>query len=453
MASRRAIVLLAVLVIVVGSTADARAGSGPDGVDTSGDVPAVPTTDTDTDTDTESGDPPTGTEGGSPTGGGVVSGAGTVEKEVAVAPVIHCLWLTSDMDPEAPGIQREHQGLADDLPDVPTPTPCGADPQSGAPVTVPTNDALAHVRPWSADDPGHRLVEIWMIVSHAAGPESITGPEVRLEGLDLGLADEADTTDIDTAVRAGVTSGQLTSTAAVDLEQLVIEGWGVAVRSALQLTYLDGCGELTVIGSATAGGETSTVTAPVEVPCYHRLLADFDEIAWGSLVRGAETVVSGDHDRSTGDRPTLFNAGNTPIVLATTFAPLCSIGDPTQCMGEFGVEVSGTDGVVHRNDPAPPGEELLSPDPIVCPGGVVRLDVLVSTPDAVASGEYVGSMDMVGRSADGDCAEPTARTEPTTPSSAPPSSAPPSSAPPSSAPPGTGETRAEGATTTGPIDG
>jgi hypothetical protein len=424
MVIRRVVVPLAALALAVGS-ATAASASDPrssDGIETGGEVPETPTTSkttadirADITVETTNPDDPRngtggGTSGNSAGGAGAGSNAGNVEKEVAVPPVLHCVWVTADMDGQTTAIERQHLGLADDLPDVPTPTPCGNDPASGAPMTVPTSDALAHLRPWSADDPGARVVEVWMIVSHAAGPEAITDVLVGFESTELDMAgldvssDAPGATEIGDALAAGVISGQIASTVAADLEELVLDGWGRAVRTTLRLSYLDGCGALTVTGTGWAGDETATVTAPVDVPCYHRLLADFDEVSWGALVRGAETVVSGDLDRGTPGQPTLFNAGNTPIVLATTFDPLCSVEDPQDCFGDFGVELSGSDGEVQRLEPASPGAVLLATEPVICPGQVVRLDVLVRTPDIAAGGDYAGSMDMVGHSAESQCA-------------------------------------------------
>jgi hypothetical protein len=418
MVIRRMAVPLAALAIASGSAMVASAAPDdtgpPDGIKTVGEVPETPTTVRNTVDNTSPGDQRNGTGGSTPGdssgGNGTGSNGSNVEKEVAVPPVIHCVWVTSDMDGQTTAIERQQLGLADDLPDVPTPTPCGADPASGAPVTVPTGDALAHVRPWSADDPGARAVEVWMIVSHAAGPGAIEDVRVDFESADVDIADldvssgaVAGGTELVDALAAGVVSGQIVSTVAADLEQLVLDGWGRAVRAKLQLSYLDGCGGVTITGTASTGNEMATVTASIDVPCYHRLLADFDEVSWGALVRGAETVVSGDHDRGTSDRPTLFNAGNIPIVLATTFDPLCSLEDPQDCFGDFGVELTGANGDFHRLGPASPGEELLATDPVLCPGYVVRLDVLVRTPGTAAGGDYAGSMDMVGRSAESDC--------------------------------------------------
>lgn len=328
-----------------------------------------------------------------------------VDKEVDVPPVIHCVWVVADMVADE-GVQRLDDGRSDDLPEVPTPTPCSSDPASGASIVVDSPGPAVHVRPWSGDQPEARTIEIWAVTSHAAGPQAVTSVNARVlsdtVALEPGPLAPVDGDVAREAVDAGRANGQIAALPADDIVGMLDDGWGVAHRSVLRLSMLDGCGAVTLVLDAAAGDATRSAAVAFDVPCYHHLVADFDTVDWGVLVRGAENIVPGDLDPTSGDRPTVRNLGNAPLGLVASFEPLCPVGSDVGCIGSFGVEVSSPDVDLVRVPPQQPGTSL-RPDVGVCPGGAVSLDLVVDITDRAGGGDYVGSMSVVGEPVDIAC--------------------------------------------------
>lgn len=391
----------ALLTIGVSSLAVA---SPPLDVGTSGEVPTMPTVPTST-IETGDGEPGDGNATDSTDPGGVEPlDVDDVDKEIDVPPVIHCLWVVADMAVDD-GVQRVVDGRADDLPDTPTPTPCSSDPASGASVVVDSPGPVAHVRPWSGDEPDARTVEIWVVTSHAAGPQAITSVDVVAESesvvFDPGPPESGPDLAAD-AVAAGLASSQIAGLPGDDIVGMLDDGWAVAHRSVARLSYLDGCGAVTLVVDAAADGATRSASVTFEVPCYHHLVADFEAVDWGVIVRGVENIVPGDLDPATGDRPTVRNLGNAPLGLAAEFESLCPVGSTTGCIGSFGIEVTGRDAAYARLAPQAPGTTL-EPEVIVCPGDVAALDLVIAAPDEAVGGEYAGSMSIVGLPAGSGC--------------------------------------------------
>ncbi|MDJ0771727.1 MAG: hypothetical protein QNJ12_23270 [Ilumatobacter sp.] len=388
-----------------GSTEPPLGTTPPGDIPTEGEVPHAPTTQTTVASSTETGPAPTVPD---------------VDKDVDVAPVIHCVWVTADMDPDEAAIQRVANGMADDLPEPPTPTPCALDPTSGVPMPVAAVGPVASIRPHSGDRPGPRTVEVWTVLSHALGPAAIDDVTVTVRD-HLGepiVVSDADAADAADATGAGVASGQIGSAAADGLAELTADGWGVFAVATFDLSHLDGCGIWSAEIAATAGERIATSSTTFDVVCSIHLAADFDAVDWDDLVPDAESIVEGDLDPVSPDRPTVVNLGNRPIVVATTFAPLCLVGDPATCIHSFGVEFTVADSPTARLGPADAGTELVDPAGVLCPGSSARMDFIVSTPPGAVPGAYRGSLRAVGVSAPdavcGDAPAPTTTAPSTT---------------------------------------
>jgi hypothetical protein len=273
------------------------------------------------------------------------------------------------------------------------------------------------------DLPGPRRVEIWVAVSHATGPASIDGVTISAHdsrGSELAVGDlEIVTAPADQSIAAAVVSGQIDGVGAESLAGMVGDGWVRLVRATLTLSYRDPCGPVAVDVAARSGELTTTATTTFEVICFHQLVTDFDHVDWRDLVPGAESVVTGDRDPATPARPTISNHGNVPMGLATTFQPLCLVSDRSTCISRFGVEVSVGDQPAARIDPSDAGTELVDPAIALCPGDLSRVDFLVETPRAVHSGDYAGSVRVVGVASDGGDSDSTCDPQPTSGDSAP----------------------------------
>lgn|GEM_PF-4513816 len=359
------------------------------------------------------------------------------DKDAGLAPVVHCAWVLPDMggDP-ADGQQYDLGGLADDLPDVPSPTPCDLG-EGGAPVPL-ASGAVASVRPNGGDAPGERRVELWAAVGHATGPGSVDEVQFTVrspagEVLDTTAVETLDCASLAVSLDAAVRSGQITAAAATSewgLAGLCASEWLLVARSTLSLSHRDACGVMTLEVTAVDGDRRSTVSTPFEVLCFHQLVTDFDAIDWGALVPGAETIAEGDDDLATADRPTIANLGNAPMAISTTFQPLCLVDDPETCTGRFGVEVTPTGRSLARAEPAEPATELLLEGAALCAGDTARVDFVVAVDGGLRPGDYRGSVRVLGTAASGcetggePSADPGDPGATTTPAPAPPTSEP-----------------------------
>jgi hypothetical protein len=365
-----------------------------------------------------------------------------VDKEVDVPPVIHCLWVVADMDPSAAGVQPVLGELADDLPDLPSPTPCAIDAASGVTLPVGTPGGAppsVSLRPNGGDLPAVRELEVWAVVSHATGPDSIDGITVSLrDATDAPVEPVGPVTPspdlLAAALAAGVISGQLDAASPTSIGDLVGDGWGRVAAARFPLSHLDGCGRFAVDVTATASGRSSTASAAIDVVCFQQLVVDFDAVDWIDLVPAARSLVVGDLDPTTTDRPTVANLGNVPMALSTRFAPMCLSERPDVCLGTFGFEVTRPDGVVDRRAPTTAGTEQIAVEAPICPASPARVDFVVDAPAAAPAGSYVGSVRLVGTPLpEADCG-PTGTSPPTSTTTTPTSTTPVTTTPATTTP-------------------
>ncbi len=356
------------------------------------------------------------------------SSAPVPEKEVDLAPVIHCTWISPDMDPLTDGHEYAVDGFADDLPSMPAPTPCASSPENGVPMSAAAGQPIASVKPNGADLPSVRRVELWTTLSHAVGPASISGVSFAVsapDGRQIATSNSELVTDagaLDQSLTAARLSGQVDGLSEQGFRGLAADNWLVLGKVTVAISYLDGCGPFTVDVTARAGELTTTASTTFEVICFHELVADFDSVDWRDLVPGATSIVTGDLDTSTPRFPTISNHGNVAMSLATTFAPLCLEGGGSgTCIGDFGLEVSVVDRSMARAGPAEAGVELVDPNVVLCPGDVARTDFVVRAPQSMRAGDYAGSLRLVGIGGDGEsCGQATDATQPVPTTIAPP---------------------------------
>ncbi len=209
-----------------------------------------------------------------------------------------------------------------------------------------------------------------------------------------------------TALNAAVTTGQIDLAEAQQLPDGCRLGTLALYAGSFGLSYLDGCGEFRVEGTArTPKGDERTLSVTIDVLCFVSLEIDFGSIEWGSVAPGQLVKVDGDSTwLPPSGAPTVRNVGSSPSAVGVVLSPLSMTGPADgpgrRSVTEFGACAGLRPEAMHCASPitaSVPTELLNESNEGLCPGASARLDVLFRAPSDLQPGRYAGSLKVVSR--------------------------------------------------------
>jgi hypothetical protein len=162
------------------------------------------------------------------------------------------------------------------------------------------------------------------------------------------------------------------------------------------------CGMYSVSTTANSGVAATTLRYGIDVLCPASAVMDTANIHW-NVEPGGTAVVQGDLDPTTSDHPTITNTGDGPVQIGLEFTPLRR-ADMSDTIAQFGAMV------VPKTGPASGLSRLAGntlgwipgPASVLCPGKSMPINLVITAPVDLPSGEYSGSVRVLAR-AGGRC--------------------------------------------------
>jgi hypothetical protein len=218
-----------------------------------------------------------------------------------------------------------------------------------------------------------------------------------------------------TMFQAAINTGQMTAAERDDIVLRVCQGEKAVYRVQEEISKDQPCGEYRVeMTAVNSAGATFKNVNFFDVICFVYLLADFDEVDWGTIPNNQTTVLSGDfcfegletscptqQATASDSKPTVINYGNQPLYLEIHYFPLVFTPDPTKQITVFDAKL-----LAEHNLSNPSSIEII--DPLnasqwycfgVQPIGSNqegKLDLSVHPTNAQA-GDYTGSVNLLAR--------------------------------------------------------